>query len=613
MRDSFHLTARRLLHWRGHDWELRDSRRTNSTAAYIQPQRHGSVVYQLHLHRLSKATGLDRHADLSHCVAEQFVVRAGLLRFGGLGEPGPIAFVHVGRQRELTHDQASTTNLKHASVHGGSVGKHAQLGDLSRQRVEIVMGVIVLHANKDEQSPCDSADHFFANMNFRLTDALEQCFHGGETTRVRGTWPIQDEATRRQTATDLRRRTLAVPNAARNLSMPRSPGPTSPAFDAALAREEIQRREEEQLAPWAMRAADSRGRVHDEPAHAYRTAFMRDRDRIIHASAFRKLEYKTQVFVNHEGDYYRTRLTHTMEVAQIARTAARTLRLNEDLTESIALSHDLGHGPFGHKGEYVLRDLMQDHGGFEHNAHGLRVVDLLERRYPGWPGINLTYEVREAFALHSPAPADRLGFVAGRRPTLEAQLVDVCDSLAYLAHDLDDGVASGVVTTLQLCDVDIWREHWQHTVRDEPGLSNKLKALVTVKKIIDAGVSDLVAASWARIQSSGAASPEEVQAHEGLLIGFSKEMHRKQRRLSHYLHEHFYCHPRLMKMGGKARRILEEIFRAYRDDPRMLEIDEREWAETVGLERALCDKIAGMTDREAQDEYERLFSPFERL
>ncbi len=388
---------------------------------------------------------------------------------------------------------------------------------------------------------------------------------------------------------------------------------TSPTASAMLTREEIEQREEEQLATWAMRASESRGRIHDEPAHPYRTAFMRDRDRIIHASAFRKLEYKTQVFVNHEGDYYRTRLTHTIEVAQIARTAARALRLNEDLTESIALSHDLGHGPFGHKGEYVLRDLMQDHGGFEHNAHGLRVVDLLERRYPRWPGLNLSHEVREAFARHSPVPAERLGFAAGRRPTLEAQLVDVCDSLAYLAHDLDDGVASGVVTTLQLCDVDIWREHWQQTVRDEPNLANKLQALATVKKIIDVGVSDLVKATWSRIQASGVTSPDDVQDHGSPLVGFSKDMHRMQRRLSHYLHEHFYCHPRLMKMGGKARRILEEIFHAYRKDPRMLELEERAWAETVGLERALCDKIAGMTDREAQDEYERLFSPFERI
>src|SRR5262245_14367590 len=184
-----------------------------------------------------------------------------------------------------------------------------------------------------------------------------------------------------------------------------------------------------------MPSRGSRGRRHPEPEHPFRMVFQRDRDRIIHSTAFRSLEYKTQVFVNHEGDYYRTRLTHTMEVSQIARTVARALRLNEDLTEAVALSHDLGHGPFGHKGEYVLRDLMKDHGGFEHNAHGLRVVDLLERRYPGWRGINLSYEVRESFALHSPVPKSVLGFREGLKPLLEAQVVDVSDSLAYLAHD----------------------------------------------------------------------------------------------------------------------------------------------------------------------------------
>ena len=380
-----------------------------------------------------------------------------------------------------------------------------------------------------------------------------------------------------------------------------------------VTRAEIEAREAAQLAPFAMRSADSAGRRVDEAQHAYRTAYMRDRDRIIHASAFRKLEYKTQVFVNHEGDYYRTRLTHTMEVAQIARTAARALRLNEDLTETIALSHDLGHGPFGHKGEYVLRDLMAEHGGFEHNEHGLRVVDLLEVRYPDWRGLNLTYEVREAFARHSPRDAGEMGFPPGLRPLLEAQLVDVCDSLTYLAHDCDDGVASGIITTLGLCEVELWRTHWTHVVKSEPQASDKLKALMTVKRIIDNAVSDLVSYSHERVHRSGVRAPEDVQRHEHPLIGFSKDMHRKQRHLSHYLHEHFYCHPSLMKMGNKARRILTEIFKAYRNEPRMLDTEDRAWAEEVGLERALCDRIAGMTDREAQEEYERLFAPFERI
>jgi len=381
----------------------------------------------------------------------------------------------------------------------------------------------------------------------------------------------------------------------------------------AITRAEIEAREEAQLGPWAMRSARSHGRAHAEPEHPYRTSYMRDRDRIVHTRAFRSLEYKTQVFVSHEGDYYRTRLTHTMEVAQIARTAARALRLNEDLTESIALSHDLGHGPFGHKGEYVLRDLMKEHGGFEHNAHGLRVVDTLERRYPRWRGINLSYEVREAFALHSPVPKAELGFREGVRPLLEAQLVDVCDSLAYLAHDLDDGIAAGLVLPEGLSEVEIWGSTWERVLAEEPGLARPLQVLLTVKRIIDAGVGDLIGASAERIGTAQVQSPEAVQAHPHALIGFHEDMNRLQRKLSHYLYEHFYNAPPLMKMGHRARRFLTGMFESYRETPRLLEPEERAWADEVGLERAICDKIAAMTDREAQEEYRRLFEPFERV
>ncbi len=370
-----------------------------------------------------------------------------------------------------------------------------------------------------------------------------------------------------------------------------------------VTRDELDAREDEQLAPYAMRCRLSQGRVHDEPEHAYRTAYMRDRDRIIHAAAFRRLEYKTQVFVNHEGDYYRTRLTHTMEVAQISRTAARALRLNEDLTESIALSHDMGHGPFGHKGEYVLDDLMKEHGGFEHNAHGLRVVDLLEHRYPRWRGLNLSHEVREAFALHSPKPNESLGFTKGLQPLLEAQLADVCDALTYVAHDLDDGVAAGLLEVDELKSDDLWAEHWERTLAEEPDLPRGLRVLTTVKHLIDAGVTDLVEASRARIDEAGVDSPEAVQQHGRRLIGFTDSMHRRQRALSRYLYEHFYCHPQLMRMGARARRILTALFTAYCQEPRMLVPRERAWAEEVGLERAVCDHLASMTDRQALDEY----------
>lgn len=394
--------------------------------------------------------------------------------------------------------------------------------------------------------------------------------------------------------------------------VPSAGDPVPAALRGPVTSAELQAREEDLLLPLAMRCRLSRGRVHREPEHTYRTAYMRDRDRIIHASAFRKLEYKTQVFVNHEGDYYRTRLTHTIEVAQIARTAARALRLNEDLTESIALSHDLGHGPFGHKGEYVLEALLADHGGFEHNAHGLRVVDVLEHRYPRWRGLNLSYEVREAFALHSPRDAATMGFRKGLQPNLEGQLVDVCDSLAYLAHDLDDGITSGIVSTDGLVEVELWHTHWERVLAEEPGLEKRLQVLATVKRIIDAGVTDLIQASRSRIASSDAQSPDDVQALRARLVAFSADMHRLQRRLSHYLYENFYCHPRLMKMGAQAKHILTRLFHAYRDEPRLLAEGRRAWAEEVGLERALCDELASFSDREAIDEYDRLFSRADR-
>jgi dGTPase len=378
-----------------------------------------------------------------------------------------------------------------------------------------------------------------------------------------------------------------------------------------IHRAEIEAREDAQLAPWAMRCAGSRGRVHEEPEHTYRTVYMRDRDRVVHCSAFRRLEYKTQVFVNHEGDYYRTRLTHSMEVAQISRTVARAMRLNEDLTETIALSHDVGHGPFGHRGEHVLRELMKEHGGFEHNAHGLRVVDVLERRYPRWPGLNLSFEVREAFALHSPHTKE-LGFVR-RRPLLEAQLVDVCDGLTYCSHDMDDGIASGILTPEGLRDAELWREHWDRVVAEEPDLARPQQVLATVRRVIDAMVGDLVESSLERLEASGVRSPEDVQEHAHLLVAFGEDMNRAQRRLTHHLHEHFYNHPRLLRMGLKAKRLLTSLFEVYRSEPRVLSAEERAWAGRVGLERAICDKLAAMTDREAQDEYARLFEPFERL
>ncbi|MFO0932413.1 MAG: deoxyguanosinetriphosphate triphosphohydrolase [Planctomycetota bacterium] len=380
---------------------------------------------------------------------------------------------------------------------------------------------------------------------------------------------------------------------------------------ASLSRAAIEEREARELAPFAMKVSASLGRQHDEPAHPFRTAYMRDRDRVIHAAAFRRLEYKTQVFVNHEGDSYRTRLTHTMEVAQVARTLARALRLNEDLTEAIALSHDIGHGPFGHAGESALADLMKDHGGFEHNAHGLRNVDVLERRYASFRGLNLTYEVREAFAMHAPGDKRALGFERCR-PLLEAQLVDVCDNLTYTSHDLDDGIAAGCITPEEMREAELWGATWDGVVAEHADLPRPLQVSTAVKRVLDACVSDLLAATAARIAASGVDSPAAVRAHPHLLVGYSDAFGRAQRALARRLHERFYRHPRLVRMAQKGRRFLREIFEAYTSDPATLERPWKAWADEVGVPRAVCDHLASMTDRQALEEYRRLFLPYER-
>ena len=375
-----------------------------------------------------------------------------------------------------------------------------------------------------------------------------------------------------------------------------------------LNRQAIQAREDRELAPYAMRCANSAGRMHAEAEHPFRTAYMRDRDRVIHAAAFRRLEYKTQVFVNTEGDNYRTRLTHTMEVAQVARTAARALRLNEDLTEAVALSHDVGHGPFGHAGEAALSAAMEGHGGFEHNAHGLRVVDLLERRYPRFPGLNLTYEVREAFAMHSPADKESLGFQR-RRPLLEAQVVDFCDNLTYTAHDLDDGIAAGCVTPEEMRESSLWRETWDGVGAEHDGLPLPLRVLTTVKRVIDECVADLLKATSERIAAAEVRSPDDVRAHAHLLVGFTEAFGRRQRELSRLLHERFYRHPRLVRAARRAHRVLTALFQAYVAEPAMLERPWQAWCDEAGVHRAVCDYIAGMTDREAAEEHRKLFGP----
>ncbi len=371
-------------------------------------------------------------------------------------------------------------------------------------------------------------------------------------------------------------------------------------------------REEALLAPYATRARESRGRFHAEPEDRSRTPFQRDRDRIIHSTAFRRLEYKTQVFVNHEGDHYRTRLTHTLEVAQIARGVARALGLNEDLVEAVALSHDLGHPPFGHAGEEALDALMANAGGFEHNRQCLRVVTLLEQRYPDFPGLNLTWEVREAIAKHS-WPAERNAsaeYEPESAPSLEAQLVDTCDSLAYANHDIDDGIRSGYLPLEELARVELWRRAEERVRERWPRTSKRTLVARTVSGLIDAQVHDLIAGSLEGIQGHGVTTIADARRARQTLIAFTPAMQSWKDELHRFLDDRLYHHPRTLKMAGKGKRFIAAIFERYHEEPRTLPAEHFARVEADGLERVICDYIAGMTDRYCNQEYMRLFVPF---
>ncbi|HUW33107.1 MAG TPA: deoxyguanosinetriphosphate triphosphohydrolase [Planctomycetota bacterium] len=383
--------------------------------------------------------------------------------------------------------------------------------------------------------------------------------------------------------------------------------------------EDMQQREERELAPYAMHGAESRGRLMPEQEHAsrgvYRGLYQRDRDRIIHSRAFRRLEYKTQVFVNHEGDHYRTRLTHTLEVSQISRTIARVLRLNEDLVEAIALAHDLGHTPFGHSGEDALGDLMKDHGGFEHNSHGLRVVDKLEKRYPHHDGLNLTYEIRESFAKHTTRhdKPDCQGFNPDERPPLESQVIEAADEIAYNNHDLEDGLTAGIITLEDLDEVELWAEPFRLVGKRLADAPRKILVYQTIATLINLEATDLMETSFAMLRDNRIGSVADVRAFPGRLISFSESMRLRKSELEDFLFARVYRHYRVARMAGKAHRFIIDLFRAYTDDPQQLPPEHQEWSRQEGVHRAVCDYIAGMTDRHAQDEYKRLFYPFERV
>ena len=382
-----------------------------------------------------------------------------------------------------------------------------------------------------------------------------------------------------------------------------------------LTREDIEAREQRELSPYAARSAESRGRIHEEPEHAARTAYQRDRERIIHSRAFRRLQYKTQVFVNYEGDHFRTRLTHTMEVAQISRAAARWLNLNEDLTEAVALAHDVGHTPFGHSGEDALRALMADHGGFEHNLHGLRVVDVLERRYGAFRGLNLTWDVREAIAKHNTdydTPTVR-DFDPELRMTLEGQVVDAADGIAYASHDLDDALGAHILDESVYDEVKLLADLRGNVLAAQPGLERRFLRNAVVRSLINLLVTDLCERTAQRIEAANIRSTDDVRHAKERLVAFSPATDARRAELQQYLYDNVYKHYRVARMADKARRFVTELFHAYTSNPKQLPPYYQQWAAEQGEAQAICDYIAGMTDRYAQDEYMKLFMPYERV
>jgi dGTPase len=382
------------------------------------------------------------------------------------------------------------------------------------------------------------------------------------------------------------------------------------AWKMLFSREQLEDIEAQSLAPYGIRSRDSRGRTHAEDEAPYRTSFQRDRDRILHTTAFRRLEYKTQVFINDEGDYYRTRLTHTLEVAQIGRSLALALGANEDLVESICLAHDLGHPPFGHSGEFALSRLMLDYGGFDHNKQSLRIVTELENRYIDFPGLNLTWEVLEGIVKHETEydSADAEDFNPDLRGHIEAQICNVADELAYTAHDLDDGLRSGLITVDMLSGISLWEIttdslDWNNSHLDD------LDRHRIIRRLIGTEVTELVQATDQRLRESGVRSVDELQRLPYNVVGYSEDMHRRNRQLKDFLYSNLYRHYRVVRMAVKAERVISDLFQAYQEESSILPKHYQDMIEKRGLERTICDYIAGMTDRFAIEEHRKLFDP----
>jgi len=372
-------------------------------------------------------------------------------------------------------------------------------------------------------------------------------------------------------------------------------------------RVSIEEREKHLLAPYAVHSADSLGRKHPEPEHDMRTAFQRDRDRIIHTQAFRRLEYKTQVFVNHEGDHYRTRLTHTIEVSQIARSIARALGLNEELAEAVALAHDLGHPPFGHAGEKVLDELVKEHGGFEHNLQALRIVEVLEKRYPSFPGLNLTWETREGIIkyLHRYEGSMPNGLTNTISPSLEAQVVDVADEIAYNNHDLDDGLSSRLFELEDVQDTCLWREHYESSKKSFPNCSWRVSKHDTIRRIINSQVQDIITSTGERIKTRNIRGISDVRENGHDVVVFGEEMNEKNIELKHFLMARMYKNERVVKLEKSARKTLNGLFQLYIVDPHKIPEHVRKLEKVDGRHRMVCDYVAGMTDRYALQQHDR--------
>ncbi len=380
-----------------------------------------------------------------------------------------------------------------------------------------------------------------------------------------------------------------------------------------VTRQQLEENEDKYLASYGTRSKDSKGRAYLDNEPDYRTAFQRDRDRILHTTAFRRLEYKTQVFINFEGDYFRTRLTHTLEVAQIGRTLARALGGNEDLVETICLAHDLGHSAFGHSGEVALARLMKDFGGFDHNKQSLRIVTELEQRYPEFPGLNLTWEVREGMVKHESEydVSDARDFSPDLRGNLETQIANVADELAYTTHDLDDGLRSGMITPEMLDGIALW-EILRETYSWRGPQLDEMERHRMIRQLVGFMVTDMINTTDTRLKESKVKSANDIQKLKHNVIGYSEDMQRRNRELKDFLYKKLYRHYRVVRMSVKAERLITDMFNAYKAEPAILPNHVQKFIDKRGLERTICDYIAGMTDRYAIEENQKIFNPFQK-